>query len=104
MNRNEVIERVYDSLIKTGKVTSKPDILGENPMDEKVFTKRIEINKTMSDGTEIVCVTLTSNDITFRDTTSADMRVNTKNYKDQWCNLFADETPEEILEIVEASI
>jgi hypothetical protein len=104
MNRNEVIERVYDSLIKTGKVTSKPDILGENPMDEKVFTKRIEINKTMSDGTEIVCVTLTSNDITFCDTTSADMRVNTKNYKEQWCNLFADETPEEILEIVEASI
>ena len=104
MNRNEVIERIYDTLIEAGKVTSKPDILGENPMDEKVFTKRIEINKTMSDGTEIVCVTLTSNDIAFRDTTSADMRVNTKNYKEQWCNLFADETPDEILEIVEASI
>ena len=104
MNRNEVIERIYDTLIEIGKVTSKPDILGQNPMDEKVFTKRIEINKTMSDGTEIVCVTLTSNDIAFRDTTSADMRVNTKNYKEQWCNLFADETPDEILEIVETSI
>jgi hypothetical protein len=58
----------------------------------------------MDDGTEIVCVTVTSNDFTFRDTTSADMRVNTKNYRNQWCNLFADETPEEILEAVEAAI
>ena len=104
MNKNEVIEKIFNKLIENGKVTSKADILGTDPMEDKVFTKRIEINKTMDDGTEIVCVTVTSNDFTFRDTTSADMRVNTKNYKDQWCNLFADETPKEILELVETAI
>ena len=104
MNKNEVIEKIYNTLIENGKVTTKADILGQDPMEDKVFTKRIEINKAMDDGTEIVCVTVTSNDFTFRDTTSADMRVNTKNYRNQWCNLFADETPEEILEVVETSI
>jgi hypothetical protein len=104
MNKNELIEKIYNTIIENGKVTTKADILGQDPMEDKVFTKRIEINKTMDDGTEIVCVTVTSNDFTFRDTTSADMRVNTKNYRNQWCNLFADETPEEILEVVEASI
>ena len=104
MNKNEVIEKIFNELIENGKITSKADILGTDPMEDKVFTKRIEINKTMSNGIEVVCVTVTSNDLTFRDTTSADMRVNTKNPQDQWCNLFADETPEEILEVVEASI
>lgn len=104
MNKNEVIEKIFNKLIENGKVTSKADILGTDPMEDKVFTKRIEINKTMSNGIEVVCVTVTSNDFTFRDTTSADMRVNTKNPQDQWCNLFADETPEEILELVETAI
>ena len=103
MNKNETMEKIFNELSENGKVTSKADILGTEPLEDKVFTKRIDINKTMSDGTEIVCITVTSNDFTFRDATSADMRVNTKNYKDQWCNLFADETPEEILEIVETS-
>ena len=104
MNKEQTIEKIFNELIENGKVTAKTDILGTNPMEDKVFTKRINVNKEMSDGTEIVCVTVTSNDITFRDTTSSDMRINTRNYKNQWCNLFADETPEEILAVVETSI
>ena len=104
MNKIEMIEKIFNELIEYGKVTAKPDILGQGSLEEKVFTKRIEINKTMDNGIEVVCVTVTSNDATFRDTTPSDMRVNTKNAQDQWCNLFADETPEEILELVEATI
>ena len=104
MNKEQTIEKIFNELIENGKVTNKADILGTDPMEDKVFTKRLEIGKTMEDGTEVVCVTVTSNDITFRDTTSSDMRINTKNYKNQWCNLFADETPEEILAVVETLI
>ena len=104
MNKIEMIEKIFNELIEYGKVTAKPDILGQGSLEEKVFTKRIEINKTMDNGIEVVCVTVTSNDATFRDTTPSDMRVNTTNAQDQWCNLFADEAPEEILELVEATI
>jgi hypothetical protein len=104
MNIERTIEKIYNTLIEKGNLTSKPDILGQEPMEDKVFTKRIDINKTMSNGIEVVCITVTSNDITFNDTTSADMRVNTKNQQDKWCNLFAEETPEDILEIVEMTI
>jgi hypothetical protein len=51
-----------------------------------------------------VYVTVTSNDITFRDTTSADMRLNTRNVQDQWCNLFIDEATDEMLELVNSAL
>ncbi|MBO6255758.1 MAG: hypothetical protein J6O49_19310 [Bacteroidaceae bacterium] len=107
MNREETIEKIYQTLIETGKVTAKSDILGVDPMEDKVFTKRLSVNKNLGEGAnsiELVYVTVTSNDITFRDTTSADMRLNTKNVQDQWCNLFMDEATEEMLELVETAV
>ena len=107
MNREETIEKIYQTLIETGKVTTKSDILGVDPMEDKVFTKRLSVNKNLGEGpntVELVYVTVTSNDITFRDTTSADMRLNTRNVQDQWCNLFMKEATEEMLELVETAI
>ena len=107
MNREETIEKIYQTLMETGKVTTKSDILGVDPMEDKVFTKRLSVNKNLGEGpntVELVYVTVTSNDITFRDTTSADMRLNTRNVQDQWCNLFMKEATEEMLELVETAI
>lgn len=107
MNREETIEKIYHTLMEEGKVTAKNDILGVNPMEDKVFTKRLSVNKNLGEGAnaiELVYVTVTSNDITFRDTTSADMRLNTRNVRDQWCNLFMNETTEEMLELVETAV
>jgi len=107
MNREETIEKIYQTLIETGKVTTKSDILGVDPMEDKVFTKRLSVNKNLGEGpntVELVYVTVTSNDITFRDTTSADMRLNTRNVQDQWCNIFMKEATEEMLELVETAI
>ena len=107
MNKEETIEKIYRTLIEEGKVTAKSDILGVDPMEDKVFTKRLSVNKNLGEGAnsiELVYVTVTSNDITFRDTTSADMRLNAKNVQDQWCNLFMDEATEEMLELVETAV
>lgn len=107
MNREETIEKIYNTLIEEGKVTAKSDILGANTIEDKVFTKRLSIDKNLGEGAnaiELVFVTVTSNDITFRDTTSSDMRLNTKNVQNQWCNLFIDEATEEMLELVEAAV
>lgn len=107
MNREETIEKIYQTLIETGKVTTKSDILGVDPMEDKVFTKRLSVNKNLGEGpntVELVYVTVTSNDITFRDTTSADMRLNTRNVQDQWCNIFIDEATDEMLELVNSAL
>jgi hypothetical protein len=107
MNREETIEKIYQTLIETGKVTTKSDILGVDPMEDKVFTKRLSVNKNLGEGpntVELVYVTVTSNDITFRDTTSADMRLNTRNVQDQWCNIFMKEATDEMLELVNSAL
>jgi hypothetical protein len=107
MNREETIEKIYQTLIETGKVTTKSDILGVDPMEDKVFTKRLSVNKNLGEGpntVELVYVTVTSNDITFRDTTSADMRLNTNNVQDQWCNIFMKEATDEMLELVNSAL
>lgn len=43
MNREETIEKIYHTLMEEGKVTAKSDIMGVNPMEDKVFTKRLSI-------------------------------------------------------------
>lgn len=53
---------------------------------------------------ELVYVTITSSDIDFGNTASSDMRLNTRNVQDQWCNLFIDETTDEMLELVLSTI
>ena len=107
MNRKETIEKIYNALIEQGKVTTKSDVLGTNAMEDKVFTKRLSIDKNLGEGAntiELVYVTLTSNDITFRDTKSADVRLNTRNTQDQWCNIFIDEATEDMLALVESTL
>jgi hypothetical protein len=107
MNKEQTIEKIYNALIAQGKVTSKADTLGIDPMEDKVYTKRLSINKNLGEGPqtiELVFVTVTSDDPTFSDTASSDMRLNTKNTQDQWCNLFIDEATEDMLELVISTI
>ena len=107
MNKEQTIERIYNTLIQQGKVTSKADTLGIDPLEDKVYTKRLSVNKNLGEGAEaieLVFVTVTSDDPSFSDTASSDVRLNTRNTQDQWCNLFIDEATEEMLSLVESVI
>ena len=107
MKREKTIEKIFNALITQGKVTSKPNAFGENPMEDKVYTRRLHVNKTIGEGAntiELVYITVTSNDVDFSDVLPTDMRLNTKNTRDEWCNLFIDEATNEMLELVESSI
>ena len=107
MNKEQTIERIYNTLIEQGKVSTKADVTGIDPMEDKVYVKRLSINKNLGEGAnsiELVYVTIKSDDPSFADTSSADMRLNTKNTQDQWCNLFIDEATEEMLSLVESAI
>ena len=107
MNKELTIEKIYNTLIEQGKMTTKMDALGDDPLEDKVYTKRLSINKNLGEGAnaiELVYVTLTSHDMQFRNTSPKDMRLNTKNVQDQWCNLFINEATEDMLSLVESTV
>ena len=108
MNKREkTIEKIFNTLITQGKVTSKPNPLGEDPMEDKVYTRRLHVNKTLGEGAnaiELVYITITSDDVDFSDVMPTDMRLNTKNTRGEWCNLFIDEATNKMLDLVENSV
>ena len=107
MNKELTIEKIYNALMQQGKVTSKSDVLGTDPMEDKVFTKKLTVDKELGEGAsaiEVKFIAITSDNKEFNNTSSNDVRVNIKNTRNQWCNLFIEETPENILELVEATV
>lgn len=90
-----------------GIETSKCDIFGENPMEDRVYTKRINIGKNFGDisnNTEIVCVSLTSDNPLDGTISVMDVRINTKNRNGKWCNIFLTEAPLDMLKFVKDEI
>ena len=59
MNINELKQSIFEAVINNGVESSKADILGDDPMEEKVYTKRININSDYDDM-EVVCVSITN--------------------------------------------
>ena len=107
MNKKQTIEKIYDVLTQQGVLSSKPDVLGADPVEDEVYTKRLNVNKTIGEGPDtidLVCVTLSSSDEQFGNTSPSDVRLNTKNIRDQWCNIFICEATDEMLSVVASSL
>lgn len=106
MDKKVKLENGILSIIMSKGVNStKADVLGENPMEDKVYTKRINIGKDFGNATssvEIASVCITSDKpISMKNVPSLDdVRINTKNHRGQWCNIFIKEAPEEMLEFI----
>lgn len=89
-----------------GVETSKGDILSDDPIENKVYTKRINIGKDYgigSNAVEVVCVSFTTHNkaTVLR---PKDVRINTRNSQGKWCNIFVQEAPTEMLEFVYSNI
>ena len=108
MNTNELKKEIFNAIINKGMESSRADIFGENPMEDKVYTRRININSEYGEGintTEIVCVSITSDTPCFDTITDNDkVRINTKNPHGAWCNLFINEVPKEMLEFIHSKL
>lgn len=96
---------ILKKIVTNGINTSKADIFGDNPMEDKVYTKRINIGKRYNVGggnnIEIVCISLTSDTESFDDITdTSNVRVNAKNRDNQWINFFMREVPVKMLEFI----
>lgn len=97
---------IFSSIIVNGTETSKGDILSDDPIENKVYTKRINIGKDYGNGAnavEVVCVSLTSQEGD-KNLRSQDVRINTRNAQGKWCNIFIGEAPFEMLEFVHNNI
>lgn len=96
---------ILDKILKNGIDTSKADIFGDNPMEDKVYTKRINIGKDYNIGglnnIEVVCVSITSDTESFDAVAdTSDVRINAKNRNNQWVNFFMGEIPIKMLEFI----
>ena len=96
MNKKESIEKIFHYLMENGTVSERGDIFAFDPMNKKVYTKKLKIGKNIGE-IEIVYVTITSDDKNFSDVSINNMRINTKNVYDTWLNLFANEADDLIL-------
>jgi len=103
MNKIELKKRIFDSINAVGVISSKGDITDNDPMDKKVWVKKVNIGKDFghdATGIEVACVSLTCTSNDFKDASINNVRINTKNRQGQWCNIFINEAPKELLEFV----
>ena len=96
MQKKEILENIFNTLMEKGTVSEKADILGDEPMEDKVYTKRIKVDKTIG-HVKIVYITVTSDSEDFADASVTNMRVNTKNTYESWVNFFATQADKSVL-------
>jgi hypothetical protein len=102
-------QNIFNILKYGGTITTKGDILSNNPIEDKVYTKRIDINKDFTpknttDTLEVKSVSITCNDENFTDATINKIRFNLKNRNNSWVNIFINEAPKELIEFVYVNI
>jgi hypothetical protein len=103
MNKNQTIKLIYDTLMKKGTVSERGDIMAIDPMETKVYTKRLQVNEEVG-SVELVYVTITSDDKDFMDASPNQVRINTKNAYDSWVNFWATEADDQILDTILSAI
>lgn len=104
MNINELKQSIFEAVINNGVESSKADIFGDNPMEDKVYTKRININSNYN-GIEVACVSVTTDTPSFDTITDNDtVRINVKNRNGVWCNLFINEVSKDMLEFIHSKV
>ena len=96
-------QNIFNILKFGGTITTKGDIMSNNPIYDKVYTKRIDINKDFKindDTLEVKSVSITSNDENFTDVAPNKIRFNLKNGNNSWVNIFINEAPKELIDFV----
>ena len=108
MNKEKVISEIFDAVLNNGIETAKNDILGQD-IDDRVYTKRININKDYEfkngvDSVEVVCVSMTCENEDMSDATEGKVRINMRNRNNSWVNIFLHEAPDELIDFIHNNI
>lgn len=104
MNINELKQSIFEAVINNGVESSKPNILGNDPMEDRVYTKILNVNSDY-DGVEVACVSVTTDTHSFDTITDNDsVRINVKNRDGVWCNMFINEVSKDMLEFIHSKV
>ena len=88
---NDMKRDIFNRLMASTLVTSKPDIMGDNPIEDKVYTKKISTAIDYNDGTCLESISITSNDDKFSDVSLNNVRLNFTNRGNKWVNIFLNQ-------------
>lgn len=100
MNIQQLKQIILENIIDKGIETSKNNILGNNTIEDKVYTKKINVNAQYN-GMNIVCISITNDTPIFnKQINNNNIRVNMKNHNGVWCNLFINEIPKNMMEFI----
>ena len=96
--RDLVLSEIYSRILKNGVFTEKQDVLDP---DNRVYTKKIPVEITI-DKVTIKFVSVSGYNKNLSDTSKNDVRINFKNYHNDFLNLFntsvSDDTLNKILD------
>lgn len=96
--RDLVLSEIYSRILKNGVFTEKQDVLDP---DNRVYIKKIPVGITI-DKVTIKFVSVSGYNENLSDTSKNDVRINIKNYNNDFLNLFntsvSDDTLNKILD------
>ncbi len=108
MKTEALKKEILKTIIEKGTNSSKSDVLGDNPIEDMVYTKRINIGKDYGNGplaVNIACVTVTNDTPSFDGISNPNkIRINAINPQGQWCNIFLNEAPKEMVKFIYKAI
>ena len=84
-----------------GILVEKADVLGDEPMEDKVYVKKLIIATPLTDNHRIEFVSVSSNNKDFKDVNPNDMRINIfgKTFN-TWTNVFITEASDTMIDII----
>ena len=88
---NNMKRDIFNRLMASTLVTSKPDIMGDDPIEDKVYTKKIAMDIDYNDGTCLESISITSDDEKFSDVSLNNVRLNFTNRGNKWVNIFLNQ-------------
>ena len=109
MNKSKMINIIFNTIMLGGIESSKGDIMSDDPIEDKVYTKRININKDYEfkngvDIVEVVSISVTADNKWMEGVNQRKVRINMKNRAGSWVNIFMHESPTELIEFIYDSI
>ena len=94
---NDMKRHIFNCLMASTLVTSKPDIMGDNPIEDKVYTKKISTAIDYNDGTCLESVSITSDYESFSDVSLNNVRLNFTNRGNKWVNIFLNQATDDMV-------
>ncbi len=109
MDRTKIINVIFKEVLMSGIETSKCDIMSYDPIEDKVYTKKLILNKDYEfkngvDVIEVVSISLTCENKNMSDASIEKVRINIKNRANSWVNIFLTEAPDELIEFIYKNI